>query len=132
MGSHFVQVALPAGASQLTSLIEIQWLCSQSAQCEVDRVALGSQLIPTHHGGASFVIDVYICVSHTPTIHQPGSRRKEQYSIGRLTSSRQPQFQDQTRPILVSGPENRLLPDSPVWQVVSWQPLHTAGTLAGR
>jgi hypothetical protein len=69
MRAHLVELADPAGASQLSSLIESKWLGSQCSQCKIDCVAFRGQPVPAHYDCACFIIDVYVCACHTPTIH---------------------------------------------------------------
>ena len=83
MVAHLIKVANPAGASELSSLIESQWLRSQCSQCEVDGVAFCGQLVPAHHGCACLVVNIYVCTCHTQTVHQRTSGQQAQRSLSR-------------------------------------------------
>ena len=45
--------------------------CRQGAQCEVNCFALRLEPVAPHDRGTGLFVDIDICTSHTPSIHQP-------------------------------------------------------------
>ena len=69
-GTHRVEVAVPAGTSKRAGLVDRRGFGGHRSQREVDRLALGLEVIAPHDLGACPIVDIHVGACHTPIIHQ--------------------------------------------------------------
>ncbi|MCU0990441.1 MAG: hypothetical protein MUE63_12855 [Xanthomonadales bacterium] len=61
MAAHFVEIAQPTRAAQFAGRFQSQGLSGCESERQVDGFPFRRQVVPPHHGGAGFVVNVYIC-----------------------------------------------------------------------
>lgn len=60
IGSHFFQIASPAGTAKVPYLIKAHRFVRECTKRKINCIALGSQPVATHYFGARFIIDIYV------------------------------------------------------------------------
>ena len=69
-GTHRVEVAVPAGPPKRAGLVDRRGFGGDRSQREVDRLALGLEVVSPHHLGACPIVDIHVGACDTPIIHQ--------------------------------------------------------------
>ena len=69
-GTHRVEVAVPAGPPKRAGLVDRRGFGGDRSQREVDRLALGLEVVAPHDLGACPIVDIHVGACDTPIIHQ--------------------------------------------------------------